>query len=194
MVNVYYDLETTGLNWYHDQIIEIGAVMNNNSFSELCNIGDTILPKRITDITGIGKKDLINAPEESIVLKSFFRFIKKDCKNKTVYLIAHNNHNFDKWFILSRTNQHSIRIPNKWKFIDSLLLAKLLLPGLNSFRLSTLCSMFNIIQESAHRAEDDSKCLMKVFEQLLKMYKTKFNVKDSDDIMEDVWKRTNLSY
>ena len=45
---IWFDIETTGFNQFHNDIIEIAAVDNlGNTFNQLINIGDKKLPKKI---------------------------------------------------------------------------------------------------------------------------------------------------
>jgi DNA polymerase-3 subunit alpha (Gram-positive type) len=172
---IFFDLETTGLNWYHDSIIEICGydfdISNNNiihKFNNLCidKSKHTNVSERISKITGITNDMLVNAASEEKVLKRFIYFITNT--TKPIYLIAHNCKNFDKLFLLSRCKYYSIRIPNRIKFIDTVHLAKMLYPKKYSFSLKNLCIDFNIQQTSAHRAEIDTIYLYYIF---IKMYK-----------------------
>ena len=44
---IWFDIETTGFNQFHSEIIEIAAVDNlGNTFNELINIGHKKLPKK----------------------------------------------------------------------------------------------------------------------------------------------------
>ncbi len=63
---VALDLETTGLNQYEDDIIEIGAARFRDgelldSFGTLINPGRSV-PERVTAITGIHTEDVVDAP------------------------------------------------------------------------------------------------------------------------------------
>ena len=61
MVVIIFDLETSGLNPYHDDIIEIGAKVfqEDNSFQMLLKPkSGRPISKKITEITGITNRDL----------------------------------------------------------------------------------------------------------------------------------------
>ena len=62
---IFYDFETTGRNYNWDQIIQVGAVLTNETLILI----STILPKNISelsDIKGIGKNKLALYGEEII--------------------------------------------------------------------------------------------------------------------------------
>ena len=148
MPNIYYDFETTGLNWYTDRIIEIAATNDKGeSFHTLCNIGDYIIPIKVTQITGIKNTDLVGAPPEREAFNRFLQFIRRTSymTREPVYLIAHNSSNFDQWFVRSRAYEFGIRIPSNWRHVDTLHMAKILLPGMRS-SMKALCEYFDILQ------------------------------------------------
>src|SRR5664279_2317175 len=75
---VAIDLETTGLDYKQDEIIEIGAVRFKDGvvideFSTLIDPGRT-LPTLITSLTGIRDEDLIGAPKIQTVLPALMEF------------------------------------------------------------------------------------------------------------------------
>ena len=95
---IFYDCETTGLNPYHDEIIELAAVdQNGNKYNELFK------PKKqsgisefIENLTKITNKMVKNKPHFEDAYDSFLDFIGRD--SNPVYLIAHNQ-DFDKMFL-----------------------------------------------------------------------------------------------
>ena len=116
---VFYDLETTGFNPYHDDIIEIGAIkiINNKitKFNRLVNINKS-LPKKISEITKISDFDLKGQPKIDVVLKEFLEFIIEDSND--VYLIAHNNDSFDRLFLENAFSNCKISLDCNIKYID----------------------------------------------------------------------------
>ena len=163
---IFYDLETTGFNPYHDSIIEIGAIKYFNGkiyeFSSLVSI-NRHLSKKISEITNISDDDLINKPKIDSVLKDFNDFIFND--SDTVYMIAHNNDSFDKLFLEINFEKINLNF-NKPIYIDSLRLCQKLIPDRFSYSLKSLCKDFDIIQENAHRALDDSYSLFYIYKKL----------------------------
>jgi DNA polymerase III subunit alpha, Gram-positive type len=198
---VYFDLETTGLNCYHHRIIEVCGQRENITSSEntpipyhnLCHLNGSPLPDKITEITGITEDMLSDAPSEKQVLREFRDFCGRT--KAPMYLIAHNCEGFDKWFIRSRCFAYGLRIPSNWKYLDTILLAKLLHPEFHSYSLASLCKHYQIVQVSAHRADDDVNCLRQLFHRLIDEYQVKYGItgsKFSHEILESVWKTTNF--
>lgn len=181
---IYYDFETTGLNPYHDRIIEYAFLdENTNDFiNELVN-PNRKFEKKITDITGIHPDQLIDKAPIEEQIQNIVDFINPD--NSRIgfetYLIAHNNDSFDKIFL----NETIIRINDKpesynklpyyrtyCKHIDTLLLAKKLLPELHSHSLKSLAIHFKI-KAGTHRAIDDTRCLREIYHKLLEVMSKK---------------------
>ena len=96
MTTIIYDLETTGLNPFYDEIIEYSFydTTNNKKISSLVNPKRRI-EQKITEITGITNDDLSDKSSIESHIKTIFDLIN----NENIYLIAHNNDNFDKYFI-----------------------------------------------------------------------------------------------
>lgn len=185
----YYDLETTGLNWYHERIIEVAADIDGHTFSQLCHNEGKPLPDIITKITGISEEDLVGAKSESRVLKDFCHFIKQ--RNGPIYLVAHNNESFDKWFLKTRSHANKIRISSNYRYVDSLLLAKLIYPNRDRYSLNSLCNDLGVKQIQAHRAADDVRCLKEVFIKMTQHFNIRYGLSgDVDDSIETIWKKT----
>src|SRR5699024_8966072 len=101
------------------------------------------------DITGITDDMLVGAPEVDDVLKDFHEWMG------TCTLVAHNA-SFDIGFLnqgFSKINYDKITNP----VIDTLELARYLLPELGNHRLNTLCNHFDIELTQHHRAIYDAE-------------------------------------
>lgn len=158
---VIVDLETTGLDTYFDEIIEIGAVKVKN-----LEIIDTyqsfVKPEQeissfITDLTGITNELVANAPKIDTVLPSFFNFTGNN-------LIVGHNVNFDINFIYDVSNGNFTN-----DYIDTLRLSRKILPDLKHHRLKDLIKEFNIIPKNQHRAMDDCITTFEVYKNLCKL-------------------------
>lgn len=182
---IYYDFETTGLNPYHDRIIEYAFLDESNQdfINELVD-PECKFEKKITDITGIHPDELQNKDPIEKHIKGIVDYINPD--NSRIgfqtYLIAHNNDSFDKIFLnetLIRFNDMLVNINDfgRLKFfgkhIDTLLLAKKLLPELRSHSLKSLATYFKI-KAGTHRAIDDTRCLREIYHKLLEVMSTKY--------------------
>lgn len=171
---IYYDFETTGLNPFHEKIIEYAFVRENDNtaISSMVNPLKKF-PKFITDLTGIYPEELENKLPISEMIHEITDFLMK--KNTRVFLVAHNNDGFDKWFFRAALKNHSDVGYKSFDYIDSLTLSKMLFPKLKSHSMKNLCKEFNI-DLSAHRAMDDTKALRKVYHKLLQELGRKTNI------------------
>ena len=162
---VYYDFETTGLNPFHDRIIEYAFLRENDdtSISSLVNPLKKF-PKFITDLTGIYPEELENKLPISEKIHEITEYLMK--KNSRVFLVAHNNDSFDKWFFRTALKEHSDVGYNSFDYIDTLVLSKMLFPRFKSHSMKNLCKEFSI-DLSAHRAMGDTQGLRRVYHKLL---------------------------
>ena len=182
---IYYDLETTGFNCYHHDIIEIGALDNyNNQFNELIKINKP-LPPKITKITNITDK-LLNTQgkERKNVFKQFINYLNIYSEVvDNIYLVAHNNNSFDMLFLKYQFKKYNLILPENIKFIDSCKLAQLILPFRKSHSMNSLCEYFNLNNNNAHRAFADVIYLKKIYKILLIFFKNKYNNSKPDFII-----------
>lgn len=172
--NVFvYDLETTGLSKTKDKIIEIYIynISKNTCLHKLIN-PDKIIPSESTTIHGLTNMDLAKEPKFTEVIDDIIEFVGKDA-----YLISHNNDQFDKPFMIAEFEKAGKTIPKKWKFIDTLYLARLAYPELSNYKQDTLREMFNISNNGSHRANKDVKDLAIIYDNITKQLKLD-NIKD----------------
>ena len=175
---IYFDFETTGLNPYHDKIIDYSFLVEESdsvdTYIESLVNPQIKFEKKITDITGIHPDDLTNQPIIEAQLPKIYNFINYNYKKiafkhiPTRFLVAHNCDGFDKVFLLRQFEDRK-RFPLvcNWKFIDTLPLAKKLLPKLNSHSLKSL-SIYMNVKPGTHRALSDTITLRLVFYELVK--------------------------
>jgi len=195
-MNVFFiDFETTGLNPYHDEIIEFAIKQKDteNFVSNVVRPNKTkVIPPKITEITNI-TNDMVfsNLSVNSMnACELIFSFLKENYSGEGfIYLIAHNGIPFD--FVILRTlmktyaNGNDIKNIDLFdiypiiKFIDSLDVSRKLVKDLDSYSQRNLCRVFNIVQENAHRAYGDVEDLNKVYNAVIK-YGTNFYNLDID--------------
>jgi DNA polymerase III alpha subunit (gram-positive type) len=179
---VFYDFETTGLNPFHDDIIEYSFIYydskkNITTLNNLINVKSR-LSSKITDITGITNDMLVDKPTIQEEKDTIFNFIKNLSQGEKIYMIAHNNDHFDKFFfkrIFHNDTEKQTFIKNNVYFIDSVLLAKMVLPSMRSVSLKTLCKIFKIT-EGTHRAYSDTLALLSVYNELIKQLGQTMNI------------------
>ena len=194
---IYFDFETTGLNPYHDKIIEYAFLVDeehsDDTYIQSLVNPQTKMDKKITDITGI-HPDMLEK-EKSIMhhIKQIYNFINghsgRTCiKTHCKYLVAHNALVFDRIFLLEEFNnlkkisKKKIDTSNIY-FIDSLLLARKLIPGLYSYSIKSLSKHFDV-SNGTHRALDDVRALKEIFEHLLILLSKKIGI-DVKDLKEN---------
>ncbi|AQS59112.1 helicase C-terminal domain-containing protein [Desulforamulus ferrireducens] len=159
---VAIDLETTGLNRWQDEIIEIGLVRVEEG--QVVETWQTFLrpsfslPVRIKRLTGIKDEDLATAPTLAEVKEQVRSFIGH------LPLVGHNVQ-FDRDFLATACNW-----PITNPLYDTLELSRYLLPSAMSHRLGDLCKLFALEQEQAHRAladaQNSARLLLKLLERL----------------------------
>ena len=159
---VLVDIETTGLSPIYDDIIEIGAIkVKNNqmidSYNQLIKI-DRNLPEMITELTGITDEMLKTGKLPQIVLEEFVEFVKDDV------IIGHNV-NFDLGFLQNKCKKYlGYNLSND--YIDTLFLARRLVPNSINHKLGTLAKLFNISYEGAHRGLKDVEITYELYNKL----------------------------
>ena len=163
---VVFDLETTGFSPDVNQIIEIGAVKVQNGkitdrFSTFVN-PQVPIPFRIEQLTSINDDMVIDAPLIQDILPEFMEF-SKDC-----IMVAHNA-DFDMSFIKKACDK--LEIPCEPTVIDTVALARVLLPNLNRFKLDTVAKALNVSLDNHHRAVDDAACTADIFVKFISMLK-----------------------
>ena len=163
---VVFDIETTGFSAVTDRIIEIGAVKVEDGkitdkFSTFVNPKRPI-SFRITELTGITDEMVIGSPDIETILPQFIEFIGD------AVLVAHNA-SFDVGFIEQNCKRQKIEAD--FTYVDTVALARVLLPALNRFKLDTVAKALNISLENHHRAVDDAGCTAEIFVKFVQMLK-----------------------
>jgi DNA polymerase III epsilon subunit family exonuclease len=173
---VVFDIETTGPKMPPSRVMEIGAARVHAGrivaeFQTLVNPRAPI-PPFIAGLTGISDAMVASAPVFEEVAAAWLRFAG------TSVLVAHNAV-FDVRFI---NHEVASVFPGR-RMMNSHLctvsLARRLLPGLKSFRLSALAEHFGVPHRTRHRAGDDARATARVFLHLLE-YLRENGVRDLD--------------
>ena len=159
---VVFDLETTGLSNETCRIIEIGAVRVENGeitgrFSTFVN-PEIPIPLRIEEITHIRDEMVMDAPKIAEALPAFLEF------SEGAVMAAHNA-DFDMSFIQKECQRQGIEREFTW--IDTVAMARMLLPGLSRFRLEVVAKALGVSLENHHRAVDDAECTAQIYLRLV---------------------------
>ena len=165
-VYVVFDLETTGFSPDKNKIIEIGAVKVERGsiterFSTFVN-PEVPIPFHIEELTSIRDDMVMDAPKIEEILPQFLEF----CEG--AIMVAHNAE-FDMSFI--RKNCERQQLAAEFTVIDTVALARMLLPHLNRFKLDTVAKALGISLDHHHRAVDDAACTAEIFVKFIQMLK-----------------------
>ncbi|MDA3950043.1 MAG: 3'-5' exonuclease [Spirochaeta sp.] len=157
---VAFDFETTGLHPAVDRVVEFGAVRFTvgtevAEFEELANPGmpinaDAARVSGITDEMVAGKSPV------DAVLPRFMEFVGD------AILIAHNAE-FDTSFLRAELQRAGLPTVENL-IIDTQTLGQKAFPGKKSYSLQNLVEMLGIPGNTAHRARDDARQCMRLFE------------------------------
>ena len=153
------DLETTGLDPYKDDIIEIGAVRFNqheilDTFQSLVNPNRKLgsFTKRFT---GISQEEVDSAPSFDYVSTKLISFINDSP------IVGHNI-SFDLGFL----ENNGIKLTNPRS--DTLDLAYILKPCEPEYNLAKIAESLSISHSRPHRALNDAKITATLFQKLVK--------------------------
>jgi len=174
MVVIIFDLETSGLNPYHDDIIEIGAkILNSDKDFQMLVQPKSNRPisQKITQITGITNKLLrkegiqwLNAYSE---FYNWFHTVTEG--EDDISIVSHNGDTFDFVFFkrmlsdLRKEGTDIKRDPSSIHFHDTLPLGKRLYPDRTYYNQPSLAKTFGIILVDAHRAMADVLVLEQIY-------------------------------
>jgi len=158
---VVLDLETTGLDPQADEIVEVGLVRVEDGkpgavFHALVRPSRP-LPARIKSLTGLDDADLAERPDWSEVRPAVTAFLGNEP------VVGHHVH-----FDLAFLERHAgYRATQAYDTVD---LARLVLPGLPSYRLELLCAHLDLPERPGHRAMEDARAAAGLFTALLERF------------------------
>jgi len=153
---VALDLETTGLMAETDRVVEIGAVRFDARGTELARFEQLVNPGRPMSpaaqaIHGISDQDLEDAPRFPEMLSDFVAFLGSP---QTTILLAHNA-SFDAGFLGQEFARCHVE-PPAHSVVDTLALARRLIPNARDHRLETLSHLLSLEPGLMHRGLADS--------------------------------------
>lgn len=179
---VVFDIETTGLDPYNDNITEIGAVkLKGNKILERYStfVNPKIpIPKHIVELTHITDEMVADAPFIEEVLNEFIEFIGDST------LVAHNA-GFDVGFIKQKLNLIGKKLENS--IIDTLAWSRNILKDLKKHNLKAVTQYFGIVLEGHHRAVNDAEATAEMFQKLINMLirQNIYKLTEIDDAFEN---------
>ncbi len=162
-----FDVETTGLSPMDgDRIVEIAAVKVKegrvvDEFYSLVN-PQRPLPPEATRINNITDDMLVTAPVACDILPGMIHFIGGAC-------VAGHNVRFDLNFLCYELALVGRRLNDQTPAVDTLKMARDLLPYLSNHRLAYLARSLGIVVDQTHRAMADVHMTVEVFLRLMEM-------------------------
>lgn len=157
---VAVDLETTGLDFEKDEIIEVALVRFENgapteSVDYLVKPTEAVLRPFIESLTGIKKEDLEGCEDFAAVAGKICSFVGD------LPLVAHNA-SFDSKFLKQTLSKVGIAYDDH-VFWDSLTLSRIAYQDVANHRLDTLVQALGIERSRAHRALPDADACGRLF-------------------------------
>lgn len=174
------DVETTGINSSHNNIIEIGIIKVQNNividqFSSFINPGRAI-PIFITNLTGITDDDVYDAPFFEDVAFDISEFLQDS-------IVVGHNLPFDMGFI-----KREMRLAGIQNFqplqLCTLKLARRIFPQLKSKSLGNVAHHLAIKVEDAHRATGDAEATAKILYKLIDAIKNETSINNLKELIE----------
>jgi len=164
------DVETTGLEPFCDEIIEVACIKYRNN-AEVARFESLVQPKPfinkpgnikyvsdfIISLTGITNEMLTMAPTFDVIADDLYAFLKDET------IVGHNV-NFDIGFLISKF-RWDYKLPFRNNFVDTLRLSRRILPDLPHHALADMTDYFNI-PAAHHRALSDCVATNALLEKL----------------------------
>ena len=170
------DLETTGLSFRTEKITEVGIIKirNGEVIDEFeCFVNpEKPIPQEVVEVTHITDDMVKDAETIDKVIPRIIDFIGDSV------LVAHNA-DFDIGFLKHNFAEYGYSLDNT--YIDTLRLAKVIFPDMKRYKLGLIADKLDIVVEVAHRALDDVKTLVAVFNVMIQKLKEN-GAKTVDDI------------
>ena len=192
------DFETTGLNPYLNDVIEIAVkkIGENDYYQTLVKPEELppglvkYVPPFITKLTGINDQMIIEksiCPDNAIT--KTVEYINERSSRGPIYIISHNGTTFDFLILKRLMKQYKIseRFIKRLKYVDTLLFSKLFIKE-GRFRQQDLCKRYNIVNDSEHRAMGDILALEKLYLSLCNEYSSIIDRNISiNEIIEEIY-------
>ena len=174
------DLETTGLSFRNDRIVEIGIVVWKSGekvkeFSSLIN-PERPISKNSYKVHGIADRMVTNSPTFSEIADTVVDLLKG------TILLGYNIFAADLAFLNKELRQAG-RKPIFNPIIDTYLVSRKCFPNLKSRSLSSVAESLGIKVGTVHRALEDARLTMKIWLRMLDKFKA-LGIKTFHDLKE----------
>ncbi len=170
------DLETTGISHITEKITEIGIIKIKNgkeigTFETFVN-PEKHIPEQVQEITHITDEMVKDSPTIEEILPKVIEFIGDSV------VVTHNT-DFDVTWLKYNYEKNGYKWGNT--YIDTLRLAKAMYPEFTKYKLGIIAEKLGVVVEVAHRALDDVKTLVQVFNIMINTAKEDKKAKTIDD-------------
>lgn len=164
-----------------DHVVEIAAMnpQNGDTFARLVKLEDEVsMSPKAEEVTGITSEELREAhlPSFEHVIKDFWQFVNAQYEDQMhiPLLVGHNIIKFDMPLLWNRMEElhldSDVSYPDEVVLLDTLLMSKRLIPGLDSYSLNNLHYLFKGTDiQGAHRALSDVHGTVSVFQSLIRL-------------------------
>lgn len=152
------DVETTGLRWKADRIIEIAVVRLDVAglvVSEYVTLVDPERHPGATHIHGLSADDLQGAPRFAEVLQDLVRHLEG------AVLVGHNV-TFDASFLREEFFRNGLLMP-RVPLLCTREMTQTVFPKLGDYRLAACCQAYRVPQGTEHRALEDARATAQLF-------------------------------
>ena len=180
------DIETTGISCFTEKITEIGIIKIKDgkeidTFETFVN-PEKPIPQRIQEITHITDDMVKDAPTIEEVLPKMIEFIGDSV------VVTHNT-DFDVTWLKYNYEKCGYKWENT--YLDTLRLSRAMFPNFAKHKLGIIAEKLGVKVEVAHRALDDVKTLVQVFNIMVENAKEKkaITIDDLDEKFQADFKR-----
>ena len=193
----FLDFETTGLNPYQSEIVEVAVKKygETESYDTLMKPKKlppgivTYIPLHITNINGITDQMIQDkAISKSDAFYKVLQYIEKHSKEEgPIYIVSHNGTVFDFIFFRRLLSENIEKrkftrfketFIKRFQYIDSLLLARRFLN--EKVGQPNLCKKYGFVNEAEHRALGDVNALESIYISLCKDFSKKIGKMEED--------------
>jgi DNA polymerase III epsilon subunit-like protein len=167
---VVFDLEATGPSpeSLETELLQIAARrfidgVPDEVWMTYVRPADGTVPAQITVLTSITREQVRNAPDAAEALRQFFAHVGE------LPLIAHNGATFDGPLIEATCRRLGVSLSPTFRVLDTLPLARVLLPCLRAHRVEVLAQHFGCHRAGAHQADVDVQMLGDILDGLQRL-------------------------
>jgi len=168
----FIDIETTGLNLFKHEIIEIGCVLTTPDLEVIEEFELKIKPEHIENANRVSLKVNHYNPSEWENALSLEKAMNIFCKKVKNCIMVGHNVAFDSGFLERVFDQYKIKNPMHYHKLDTISIAWAKLhndPDLEHFSLRELCIRFGISNVHAHTALSDARATFELYKKLMEL-------------------------